>query len=120
MEYMGSRGISREVTEKYSISTQAGHDNILIFPFYDEDGVLQFVKYRKTDFNKNTAKNKEWCGANCKPILFGMDQVPKDEKTLVITEGQIDSLSVWYPFQPVPGVSPGYRTAGTSSAGSRR
>jgi archaellum biogenesis ATPase FlaH len=98
VEYMESRGISKAVAERYGITTQKEHDNILVFPFYDEDGALQFVKYRKTDFDKTKDSNKEWCEANCKPILFGMDQVPKHEKTLIITEGQIDSLSVCASF----------------------
>ena len=94
VEYMESRGISKEVTERYSVTTQKGHDNILAFPFFDEDGKMQFAKYRKTDFDKSKDQNKEWCEANCKPILFGMDQCNVNNKTLVITEGQIDSLSV--------------------------
>lgn len=95
VEYMVGRGISKAITESYGITTQKEHDNILVFPFFDEDGKMQFVKYRKTDFNKETDKNKEWCEANCKPILFGMDHCNAEEsKVLVLTEGQIDSLSV--------------------------
>ena len=92
--YLESRGISKDVTERYSITTQKDHDNILTFPFFDENGLLQFVKYRKTDFDKEKDKNKEWCEKNCKPILFGMDCCDLNNKTLVLTEGQIDSLSV--------------------------
>ena len=86
--YLESRGISKATTEKYSITTQKSNDNILVFPFYDENGKLQFVKYRRMDFDK------KWCETDCKPILFGMDQCNLENKTLVLTEGQIDSLSV--------------------------
>ena len=55
---------------------------------------MQFVKYRKTDFDREKDKNKEWCEANCKPILFGMAQCNDKFDRLIITEGQIDSLSV--------------------------
>ena len=91
--YLESRGISEEVANKYEITTQSNDDNILVFPFFDEKGILQFIKYRKTDFDKAKDKNKEWCEANCKPILFGMKQCV-DFTRLVITEGQLDSLSV--------------------------
>lgn len=91
--YLEKRGISKAVAEKYEITTQTNNENILVFPFYDEKGILQFVKYRKTDFDKEKDKNKEWCEANCKPILFGMKQC-KDFSRLIITEGQMDSLSV--------------------------
>ena len=92
--YMESRGISREVTESYALTTQRDRDNILVFPFFDESGNMQFAKYRKTDFNPQTDNSKEWCEANCKPILFGMDKCdPEACDTLVMTEGQIDSLS---------------------------
>lgn len=91
--YLESRGISEEVTKRYEITTQSEHDNILVFPFFDEKGILQFIKYRKTDFDKSKDKNKEWCESNCKPILFGMKQCV-DFTRLVITEGQLDSLSV--------------------------
>ena len=94
VSYMESRGISESVTKRYNITTQRDNDNILVFPFYDENDVLQFVKYRKTDFDKTKDKNKEWCEADCKPILFGMNQCNMENKTLILTEGQIDSLSV--------------------------
>ncbi len=93
VSYLESRGISSEVTERYSITTQRDHDNILVFPFYDENNILQFVKYRKTDFNKEKDKSKEWCERDCKPILFGMNHCDPENPTLVLTEGQIDSLS---------------------------
>lgn len=95
VRYMESRGISKETTERYSITTRKDNDKILVFPFFDEDGTMQFVKYRNTDFDKTKGQSKEWSEANCKPILFGMDHCNAEEsKTLVITEGQIDSLSV--------------------------
>lgn len=92
--YLTSRGISEEVIKKYQITVQTNNPNILVFPFYDEKGSMQFVKYRKTDFDKNKDNNKEWCEANTKPILFGMYQCNDKFDKLIITEGQIDSLSV--------------------------
>lgn len=91
--YLESRGISRVVAEEYKVTTAKDNQNVLVFPFYDENGIMQFVKYRKTDFDRAKDKNKEWSEAGAKPILFGMQQC-QDKTALVITEGQIDSLSV--------------------------
>ena len=92
--YLESRKITAATAEKYQITVQSKHENVLVFPFLDEKGTLQFIKYRKTDFNPTVDKGKEWCEANCKPILFGMYQCNLDNKTLIMTEGQLDSLSV--------------------------
>ncbi len=104
VEYLKSRGISEVVARKYEITTQAKRDDILVFPFFDENGKMQYVKYRDTSFFKgktyldkngeHQASPKEWAEKDCKPILFGMKQCEKDRKRLVICEGQIDSLSV--------------------------
>lgn len=91
--YLQSRGIGRETTERYRVTTRKDNPNVLVFPFYDENHLLQFLKYRRTDFDRAFHKNKEWCETDTKPILFGMDQC-KDFHRLVITEGQIDSLSL--------------------------
>ena len=93
VRYLEGRGISRAVTERYHISARKDNENVLVFPFYDENHTLCFVKYRKTNFNRERDKNKEWCEKDTMPILFGMDQC-QDFQQLVITEGQIDSLSV--------------------------
>ena len=93
IEFLESRGISKEVAQRFEITVQSNFPNVLVFPFYDDNEKLQFVKYRKTDFNKEKDSCKEWCEKDCKPILFGMKQCV-DFTRLVITEGQMDSLSV--------------------------
>ena len=92
--YLRKRGISEAVAEKYQITTHKDKQNVLVFPFMDGVGNIVFVKYRKTDYDPKKDNSKEWCEANCKPILFGMYQCNTSNKTLVLTEGQIDSLSV--------------------------
>ena len=95
VEYMESRGISAGITESYGLTTQKEHDNVLVFPFFDEVGKMQYIKYRKTDFDKEKDSSKEWAEKGCKPILFGMDHCDAEaSEVLVLTEGQIDSLSV--------------------------
>lgn len=93
--YLENRGISRNIAEAYRITIKEDQENVIVFPFYDEHDELQFVKYRKADFDKEKDSNKEWCMRNCKPILFGMNQCNAERSpVLVLTEGQIDSLSV--------------------------
>lgn len=92
--YLESRGISEEIAKRYEITTLEDQENVLVFPFYDPKGNLCFIKYRKTDFDKFKDRNKEWCEKGCRPILFGMKQCTDQHDRLVITEGQIDSLSV--------------------------
>lgn len=74
IRYLAGRGISEEVVKRYQVTVQTEHPNILVFPFLDDSGQMQFVKYRKTDYDRERDRNKEWCQANCKPILFGMAQ----------------------------------------------
>ena len=95
VKYLEGRGISQCITEKYKVTVSKNDPNILVFCFYDERAQLQFIKYRKIDFDPERDNNKEWCMADCKPILFGMDHCdPDNSGMLVMTEGQIDSLSV--------------------------
>lgn len=96
VEYLNKRGISTAVVEKYEITTKKDNDGVLVFPFIDEAGTMWFVKYRNMDFQKGiTDGSKEWCERGRKPILFGMNHCdPEKSDVLVLTEGQIDSLSV--------------------------
>lgn len=91
--YMVKRGIGKETAERFKLTTQKNHNNILVFPFYDENNILVAAKYRKMDFKKGRDSCKEWFESDTKPILFGMAQCV-DFGTLIITEGQIDSLTV--------------------------
>ena len=62
-----------------------------MFPFKNAAGELKFIKYR--NLNYDGTGNKEWCEKDCMPILFGMNHCSKCGR-LVITEGQIDSLTL--------------------------
>ena len=93
MEFMKSRGISEAVARAYRITTQKDNQKIIVFPFFDENNVLRFVKYRNSAYVKGINKSKEWSEPDCMPILFGMNLCEGFER-LIITEGQIDTLSL--------------------------
>lgn len=94
IQYLERRGIPEAVTRKYEITAKGDSTSIIVFPFRDDKGKLQFVKYRNISFQKGDKGAKEWCEENCRPILFGMNLCdPGTSRTLVMTEGQIDSLS---------------------------
>ena len=93
IKYMESRGIPEEICRKYEITSKKDQEGVIVFPFRDEAGELKFIKYRNTEFQKGKDKSKEWCESKCMPILFGMNHC-SGFKQLIITEGQIDSLSV--------------------------
>lgn len=94
LAYLESRGISAATAAKYQITVRNDDPRVLVFPFLDEKGELQLVKYRRTNFNPEKGHGKEWAEAGCRQILFGMYQCDLENRTLVLTEGQIDSLSV--------------------------
>lgn len=95
IKYLTGRGISEDIIKRYEITTKKDEDGILVFPFKNEKGELKFIKYRNTEFVKGESKGgKEWCESKCMPILFGMNHCNPNNKTLILTEGQIDSLSV--------------------------
>ena len=94
IDYMNSRKISEPTIRKYGITTQKDNQSIICMPFYDWNGELTMIKYRNTKFKKGDNGSKEWVSKDTKPILYGIQNVNYDNGTLVITEGQIDSLSL--------------------------
>ena len=90
VKYLTHRGISEDIVRKYEVTVNDRGN--LCFPFRDTTGNIWFIKYRNMHFKKGEDGSKEWCSANTKPILFGMNHC-EDFTRLVITEGQCDSLA---------------------------
>lgn len=112
-KYLENRGISREIAERYEIAQSSkrhpvirsdgsrlkeigNRANVMAIPFYDQDGVLKFVKFRDMDYKSGDPVHgsKEWTLKDAEPVLFGMNKADQYDKPLVITEGQIDALSL--------------------------
>lgn len=95
MTYLTGRGISEEVVRRYEIVTTDGDSNVMLFPFYGENGDIEFIKFRQINYDKTKGGSKEWCAKDGRSILFGMNHCdPVANDTLIVTEGQIDQLSV--------------------------
>lgn len=89
--YFSTRGISAETLKDFNISSDENGN--IVFPFYRNNELI-YVKYRKPKKHTKEDGPKEWQEANTEPILFGMDNVAYG-KPLIITEGMIDSLSLY-------------------------
>ena len=93
-QYLGLRKISLKTID-YT-DTQSDVNGNIAFHYYDSNDTLMTVKYRLGRvFNKGVDRNKCWsqAGADFAPLLFNMNRVDPS-KPLVITEGEIDTLSV--------------------------
>ncbi|AGF74980.1 phage related protein [Bartonella australis AUST/NH1] len=81
------RHIPLEILKRYRIKEKG---NSIIFPFYKPDGTLALVKERLAEAG---AKAKP-TASQCEPILFGWQALSSKDRELVITEGEIDALSL--------------------------
>lgn len=89
--WLASRGISAQTVAAYKIG-EAHHSElgaVAVFPYFHGD-TLKFIKYRPI-----AHKDKMWTSKDSEPILFGWQVMPKDASSIVISEGEIDSLSFY-------------------------
>ena len=77
------RKIVAGVLAKFRIGEK---DGAIVFPFYC-DGELVNQKYR-------AAGKKIWQDKDARPTLFGRDLVPEEVTELIITEGEIDTMTL--------------------------
>ena len=91
--YFAKRKISKETLDAFKVGCD--NNGNIVFPFY-RDNKLIYVKYREPRRydEKKAKRSKEWQMSNTQPILFGMDMV-SFHKPLIITEGEIDTLSLY-------------------------
>lgn len=90
--YFSKRKISPETLDYFDVKQ---YDGKVAWNFYNENDVLETVKLRHP-YKPSAKESKEWFLPNYdnKPILFGMNKIDPTH-SLVITEGQIDTLSIF-------------------------
>lgn len=91
-KYFWKRKITRETLNHCDV--QADRFSNVVFHFYNENDVLMTVKYRYSHKTPE-GKSKTWCHKHSDnaPLLYNMNKI-NPNKPLVITEGEIDCLSV--------------------------
>ena len=92
LRYFAERGIESRVVARYGVYLHGSRADTLVFPCCDQDGTLRTVKYRDMNYKKGCGA-KEWFERGTMPVLFGMN-LCKGRDRLIITEGQIDAMSL--------------------------
>jgi hypothetical protein len=89
------------VAEAGQVSGQEGP--WIVLPFIDPAGELLGIKY--LHLHRKDGKKIIRAEADCQPSLFGWPAIPPDARTVVITEGEIDAMTMWaygFPALSVP------------------
>lgn len=111
LDYLHSRGLTEQSLKAYRVGESPG--GWIVFPFIrnDETVYIKYLNQHREDSGKKRIKAE----ANCEPILFGMQVIPEDQSFLVITEGELDAMSLFeygIPAVSVPnGAGTGHKNA---------
>lgn len=98
VEYLQTRGLTEETIKEYKIAqcvvwdhnTQKEVDG-MAFPYIRNDECL-FIK--SIGIDRNNGKKVIGASKDAEPCLFGWHKMAKDSRMLVITEGEIDCMSL--------------------------
>jgi twinkle protein len=96
VEYLKSRGLTEETIKKYKIAQCVVWDGKqeadgMAFP-YIRDGECLFIK--SIGIDRPNGKKVINASKDSEPCLFGWHMMAEDSKTLIITEGEIDCMSL--------------------------
>ena len=99
-----SRGLYEDTLRKFNVRVDQGP--VIKFPYYDQAG--RIVGYKERTLNKEF----RWHGKNSENRLFGQQLFGKN-KSIVVTEGELDCLSVYQcrPKWPCVSISNGAKGA---------
>lgn len=92
------RGLPYDVLTRYRVGEDG---NRIIFPFLLPDGTLALAKAREAADGADPVPTAR----DCEPILFGWQAVPENAREVVLTEGEIDALTMaayGFPAMSVP------------------
>jgi twinkle protein len=98
------RQLAPETIDAFKVAATK-EDDAIIFPFL-RDGELVNVKHLALARDPN-GKKRTWQASNAEPCLFGWDLIPDDTKSIVITEGEIDAMSLYQYGFPALSVNQG-------------
>lgn len=94
LEYFRKRGISEQVVAEYRIEA-AEKPTVIKWNFFEPTGEsVELIKFRDINFDPAASKRKEVCLSGGRRILYGMERCDPAKSPLIITEGQIDALSL--------------------------
>lgn len=89
LEWLKSRGLTPETLAMFKIAEQERDGKVYaVFPFL-RDGELVNVKYRNPDDKRDMRQE-----AGSEPCLFGWHLIEPKCRTVAITEGEIDAMSL--------------------------
>lgn len=93
------RKLTSKTIRKFNLYEE--NENI-VFPFIRDGKLLQL---KRLSLKRNNEKKDIRVEPNCEPCLFGWSTIPSDTRTIVITEGELDAMSLFqygFPALSVP------------------
>jgi len=100
-EYLHGRGLSDKTLAAYRIGDLYG--DTIAFPYIRENELYN-VKYLKVERDER-GKKKTWQEANAMPCLFGWQAIPDSARSVCLTEGEIDAMTMYeygFPALSIP------------------
>ena len=84
------RGLSEETVTAFKIASDSRHN--MVIPFLSQTAELEMIKFVALERDEK-GKKKSWTNDGAKKVLMGKHLLTKQDRSLVITEGEIDAMS---------------------------
>ncbi|WP_304991049.1 bifunctional DNA primase/helicase [Burkholderia plantarii] len=89
--WFAGRGITAETLKAFKIAAQTrGAKRYAMFPYLRDGAELVNIKYRNIDDKKDMRQE-----GGAEPCLFGWHLVGDLQRTVMITEGELDAMALW-------------------------
>lgn len=99
LEYLMARNLTIETINAYKVCQ---HDGCILFPYLRND---ELIMHKHLKIERENGKKVTWVSKDSEPCLFGWQVISKHSRQLVITEGELDAMSMYqygWPAVSVP------------------